>query len=282
MNVGGKSWIAMLGLKIFQSWRPRPRLSQFSLRTMLLTMVALSLVCHWCRVQNSHNLLRHAAMIELNQAGATVHSDLDPQQLFRNGHMPRLASAWTWDNWRPLFSPRFQVQAIDLAGQSDDATQWRALRLFPEVRELALRQSRATHEQLAVLGEMCGVQRLILDGTRLDHESLAQVAQLAELRALSLVDTPVDDAGVAQLVALQKLAVLHLDGTAVTDRCVEFLKRMPSLTEVRLYRTRVTPDAVGELDRALPHAERCNPAVLAAPLRPLVMLSSSVAPNTQP
>jgi serine/threonine protein kinase len=112
-----------------------------------------------------------------------------------------------------------------------------------------------TSRGLNNVGEVPNLRDLNLRGTAMTNEDLDLVAQFSGLEVLWLGMTKVDDDGLQKLVGLQSLRVLDLRETAVTGAGLEQVAQLPRLEALDLTGTRVPSERVDALQEKLPNCK---------------------------
>ncbi len=105
------------------------------------------------------------------------------------------------------------------------------------------------------VGELVELRGLGFDHKYSSNEGIAFITNITELRSLSLQNSSVDDDGISHIVKLTKLQTLFLDGSKVTDAGLKLLKNLKSLTLLSVRNLAVSPQAVADLQAALPDCE---------------------------
>ena len=92
---------------------------------------------------------------------------------------------------------------------------------------------------LAVLGNVVGLQNLLLDGTSITDAGLVHVSKIGGLKSLFLDNCKITDAGLDHLQPIAGLQRLWLGGTGVTNEGMAKLKTFKSLNYLGLRWTKV-------------------------------------------
>ena len=110
--------------------------------------------------------------------------------------------------------------------------------------------------------EVCGacsqLSRLRLFGIGnpiVSKELLASIIQLSQIESLSLQNTGITDNDLLSIQKMTKLKTLLLDNAKVTDEGLKTLKSFTGLTRLGMMGLNVTPQAVAELEAALPNCK---------------------------
>ena len=203
--------------------KPRRRWLQFSLRTMLVLMLAFGCGFGWLAYQIKQARQQREAANVIEKLGGTI--DWDPT----SGGMIRTAMAWVGK----------------LLGQD----------LFVDVRSVYLDNTPVTDAGLEHLRGLRQLQVLDLDNTQVTDAGLEHLRGLTQLRWLYLDNIGVTDAGVKQLRGLTQLERLSLDDTQVTDAGLVHLRGLTKLEWLDVSNTKVTDAGVAKLQKALPNVQ---------------------------
>ena len=103
------------------------------------------------------------------------------------------------------------------------------------------------------------VLQLNFDDAEASHyfgdDEASHLKVLTELTRLNLSHTEITDAGLGHLEGLTSLTWLDLRDTQITDAGLKHLEGLTNLTTLDLRLTQVTPEGVKKLQRALPECE---------------------------
>lgn len=143
---------------------------------------------------------------------------------------------------------------LNLSGKSViTADGLRSLKTCPLFRHLYLEQvSLAPLDLMTMIDELKNLSSLSVNDMPVTDNLLVYLQVLKGLETLSLQNTSVTDAGTAHLAKLTSLKALLLDGSKVTDQGLPSLKSLNKLTLLSVRRLNVSPQAVDELQKALP------------------------------
>ena len=203
--------------------RPKRRWFQFSLRSLLLAVLVISLPLAWIGHKLNQLLRRNEAVSLIRQSGGT--DDYDGYgKHFLTEETPSLPWLERLVGSQVLAQPK----DVDLAGTS------------------------VTDAELAKLANLEGVEMLDLAATPISDAGLAHLARLRGLRCLALCNTKITDNGLKHLTDFAQLQRLNLEGTLITDAGLVHLKRLTKLEFLWLANTNVTQDAIADLQEALP------------------------------
>lgn len=187
---------------------------QFSLRTLLLLVLVVSLPVSWFAVRMQKAIRQREAAEALEALGCIVAFDNDTA------------------------SPR-----------SDWLGGWFGDDVFLVVGN----ESEVSDTDLMLLAEFSQLKTLYLDRTDVTDAGLEHLSGLHNLDELWLSDTQVTDAGLEHLTALDNLGTLVLDGTNVSDAGLDSLRRIESLRMLSLPYGKITLKQVERLQEALPN-----------------------------
>lgn len=194
---------------------PRRRWLRFSLRALLLLVLAIAGVLGWLL-----HMVREQgiAMAALQRSGSTC--------MFRFAEREELTAA----------EPRWRIW---LGEEPARDVVWLAID-GPEVKPLALIASR-TDSEVMFESPSASPTAAVTDA------SLKHIQALPRLQVLCLAGMPVTDVGVAQLGGLAQLKMLVLEGTQVTDAGLKPLGGLARLEWLNLNKTRVTGAGMSRL-----------------------------------
>lgn len=259
---------------------------QFSVRTLLVGILALSAILSWYAALTQQARRQKATVEAIRRLGGTVGYDWEWGYV-PAGKVPPFAEARPGARPQPSWSRKLlgddyfdKVGFVGLCGprKRDDALQH--LGELADLERLSLHESRVTDTGLAYLTlltnlkTLClsqtevgnaglkhlegltNLQWLDLSGTRVTDAGLVHLEGLVNLQRLDLSRTQVNGAGLAHLRGLVNLQLLDLSRTEVTDAALEQLREFPSLRQLRLSYTVVS-------DAGLKHLEgRARPPTL--------------------
>ena len=224
---------------------------QFSLRTLLLVMVLVSVALSWlaCKLENAR---RQRVTIEKLQGLQLFASywrpaeDGVPTNCLAKGRWPeslvRLSGLEFFYNVRGVYSLGvIAPRPIQLAFADRDLV---LLNSMTSLTELYVDDTEVTDAGLPHLKSLLHLEELGLARTGVTDEGLVHLRALRYLKSLDLEDTDVGDAGLVHLRALQRLERLDLSGTRVTHRGLLSLQHLPQLKALDLSNTKLADGAV--------------------------------------
>lgn len=193
--------------------KPKRRWLRFSLRSMLLLVLGLS-VFFAVYANRVHRQQRAIAAIET--LGGSVS--------YANGE-----AGWTPDWLRKLLGKDF----------------------FFDVKKVHLDSGAAIHnvkdEDLRHLLVFPHLKDVYLQSNLITDEGLDTLRQLEELEAVYLISAQVSDEGLAKLKGLQNLRALNLDWTGVTSSGLRHLSSFPNLEHLHLMELHLNEDGLSHL-----------------------------------
>ena len=263
------------GSKPHRSWQ------QFSLRTLLLAMLVLS-VCFalfaW-RLQRARR--QAAAVATIRKLGGSITYDYQNVVVLANSPPPQ-STVPTWllkslgeDFFHEVVavliasrSPKSQAE-IDACWRGvaqlskldslqahgrwvDGRTTTEAVRHHTMLRSLSLRDSNLRCADLEPLMQLSDLQFLDLSGNPIADDVADYVSIFPKLTNLGLAQSKIGDAAMATLAENSNLAVISLNFTGVSDRGLENLAELQSLEVVMVKGTKVTPEGIKRFQQVRP------------------------------
>ena len=247
--------------------RPR-RFLQFSLRSLLVFVLLVSIGMSWLGVKMERARRQREAVEAIEKAGTVCHES-DPfgvRSLIGAFTGQDLVSdvAIVWcgrefgDDEAGHLKALTDLIHLDLAASqiTDDGLEH--LESLTILNTLSLSRTQVSDAGLEHLEGLTRLHYLDLSNTQLTGPELENLNGLANLTTLILCDTPVTNVGLKHLAGLTTLEHLNLARTQVTDAGLEHLTGLTNLTYLDLSGPRVTPEGVKKLQEALPHCEIVN------------------------
>jgi len=249
---------------------------QFSIRSLLVLVVAVAVPCSWLAVQKQQAKRQREVYNVLREFRGIIAYDFRHSSNRKEPDVP----AWLmklFDNDVDFFADlervclaagreftdaelacvgeltELEFLALGGAGISDGAVEH--LRGLTDLEHLSLNRATVSDAGLEHLEGMINLERLFLHGTQVGDAGLEHLAGLSSLQILALGDTEVTDAGLKHLEGLVNLSRLDLEETNVTDAGLQHLKLLTNLETLDLARTQVTDEGVIQLRQALPNVE---------------------------
>ena len=176
---------------------------QFSLRSMLVMVVAVAVPCSWLAAEMKKAREQEAAVEAIERAG---------------GHWAygrEISGDIEYMIVGPLYGPEWLRKLL-----GDD--------FFNDVKYVAFTSTiatQATDADLAHVAELKHLTSLFVGDTQITDAGLAKIAGLSELRELILYSPKFTDRGMEYLAGLKKLRSLYLTDTQVTDEGIKNLQR---------------------------------------------------------
>ena len=228
---------------------------QFSLRTLMIGVTLLAVLCGWFGMKVERARKRHEAVEAIRKLGGYVHYDyeMDP-----NGFSLLLTPPPAPDWLIKLLGIDFfaDVAMVDLPGTLPPDLRRHIDLNKPPPEDLRRENERATAICLKQLPLLPHITNLGLIGTQITDDQLQYLEGLDVLQKLWLNGTPVGDAGLVHLKKLPQLRYLVLwFDTRISDVGLKHLQGMSQLRELSLDDTNVTDAGKTELQKALPKCE---------------------------
>jgi len=180
---------------------------QFTIRSLLLLVVAVAIPCSWIgdRMRQAKRQLQGIALVE--RIGGAAYVRFGPSEL-----QERLQSVLP-----AVFFDDVDIVKFDSKHNSlSDADLSEVVRLLPRIEVLKLDTTAVTDAGLRSLGGLKDLVVLTLNNTKITDAGLEVLRNTKNVRALELDGTSVTDAGIEGLTG-HKLWRLCLSGTKVTD-----------------------------------------------------------------
>jgi len=193
----------------------RRRWYQFSLRTLLIVVLVLSLPLGWIGWKLEKAREQRKAVEAILKEGASVWYDYQMKKetgvLIPGAEPP--GPAWL----RKLLGDDVFADVVQVFLRGDNVdSQLKQIKGFTKMRTLHT-YKHVTDAGLEHITGMKELKILSLDGSQITDEGLAHLSGLTELRLLMLSRTQITDAGLRHLNGLTKLTGLHVVDTRVTD-----------------------------------------------------------------
>ena len=255
----------------------RRRFLRYSLRTMLVVVLVLSVWLGWMAnlARRQRNAVKRATELGASMAFAF---QLDERDRWIRDPQP-WAPDWLRSAVGEDYFRRIAIVNFDEGSDPTDGD-LALLENFPDLRQLTLTDRRKiTDEGLRYIAPLKQLTVLTLRGTQVRGPGLHHISDLENLELLTFDHTPLTDEGLRHLKNLTNLYLLHLSDTKITDEGLPYLAHLTSLesldlsnTDVsdaglkhlvglkRLKRislsgTNVTKNGVAELQAALPNCQ---------------------------
>lgn len=196
-----------------QSSKPNQKLRwyQFSLRSLLIFVTLIAVLCSWFAVQMQHAERQREAVevIRKKRLGVWYNYHGRVLETSLNSKAEPPGPAWL-----------YKLLGVDL---------------FYHVEYVFLRGEEVTNEDLEYFKELNQVAELDLGETRITDEGLEQIKGLKHLKILFLNNTKITDAGLKHLEGLHELRRLDVPGTRVTQAGIDQLKKSLPNVEIELH-----------------------------------------------
>ena len=232
--------------------KPKRRWYQFSLRTLIVSVVIGGAVFGWIGMrmnQARDNRERVAAVEKAVDEIGTPRGEVESEY-------KQLRSATCLEE---LFddpgSPDdpvgvLNVSIVTLSGTDVTDADLEHLKEFTDLKQLAL--CSMFHFFISGSGRSADDPPQLFDVT---DTGLEHLKSLTNLEDLGLADSKITDAGLEHLKGLTKLTSLSLRNTDVTDAGLEHVKELTNMRTLHLHETNVTAAGVRKLKQALPNCK---------------------------
>ena len=225
---------------------------QFSLRSLLVLVVVVALLCSWFMVELKVAREQKAAVEGIEKLGGGVIYDYEVDQFDKQLVEPSAPLCL-----RNLLGSDFlgDVVGVSLWDAKVTDTWFEHLKGFNKLDAINLAGTPITDSGLEQLALWPKLRYLYLDYTGITNLGLERLRALRQLRVLSLNGTRITDDGLRQLRGLSNLRDLVLPFTAVTDGGLESLEDLTKLESLILSGTKVTTAGIAKLQQALPNCK---------------------------
>lgn len=142
-----------------------------------------------------------------------------------------------------------RVVAVDVFdGQKLRGRDLDHLSLLPNLRELDLRRTQLSDEELCKLRPLTGLRGLSIESSELTDRGLLHLEGLAKLESLSLAGSNhITDRGMVRLRPIQSLKTLVLHKVPVGGAGLKDIATLPNLRQLHFYDCPVTDNALAHL-----------------------------------
>ena len=248
--------------------QPRHFRFQFSLRTLLLLVLLVSLGMSWLatRIGQTDQECRIADSIESHQGDLCWGIEIRNDRFYGSYRPSKDVLPWNaYDAVRFLESPYSifrTIQTVSFARYTDrhptlmtrtdfamSADVLSQIGHLKHLRQLNLAGTNTTDEMLAGIQNMRSLEELNLQRTAITDDGLKHLRRFHRLRHLNVSETRVTGVGFDYLDGLTHLEVLNLDGTPITSEGLASLQGLRSLDYLDLQTTTITDNAVDYLAR---------------------------------
>ena len=218
---------------------------QFSIRSLLVLVVAVALPCSWLAVEMEKAKQQKEAMDELVRLGCSV-----SRWQVGAKHEPLLYDKPVEPVWlRKLLGDDFFGTVLDLNlafVPISDAGLERLRGGLPQLRSLNLDDAKITEVGLQHIACFKQLEMLALRGSTVTR--LGPLQDLARLEFLDLRETSVNDTEIEHIEGLGQLEFLALDKTHITDAALQHVKSLTRLKTLSLGSTRVSDQGLERIE----------------------------------
>lgn len=201
--------------------KPKRRWLQFSLRTMLVLVLVVSVPLGWFAREVQRVRVQRKAATAIQELGGSV-------------------------RYSPVSSAGVRAAVVSL-GKLFGADMSRV------VTGVVLNGTQISDAGLAHLQGLPQLRTLFLDNTQVSDAGLAHLRGLPQLKGLRLASTKISDTGLVHLRGLTQLGGLDLANTQISDAGLKHLRGLTRLRILWLAKPQVTDAGVAQLQKALPN-----------------------------
>jgi hypothetical protein len=260
--IGMLLWL--LGALVFH------RRFQFSLRTLLVLMVAVAVPFSWLSVEMKKAREQKEAVDKIDNSGGRafydyingIHRtepglkqliDLLSDDFFKTAIEARFqGKAFTDDNLPIYLNNLPDIQAVYIEEVNLSENGLGHLKHLTSLELLNIRESKISDAGLMAISEFPHLTTLVLSYNAITDDGVKALSRMKGLRKLELERTKITDVGLSHLQNLTNLEELFLDETSVTDAGLRPLKVLCNLKILSVRNTQVTDKGIKELQQALP------------------------------
>jgi hypothetical protein len=220
---------------------------QFSLRTLLVFMLLVTIGCGWFARKLYKARQQRQAVATIIGMGGGVRYDFeqDPVKVKRKA------------GWLVNLLGQDFFQDVVSASVGANVTQEVLTRLdwLHHLNQLGFRDSSIYDGDLSHLHQWPELQYLYLSGTEITDAGLKYVERCSNLICLDVSETKITDVGLKSIQRLARLERLRLGATKITDSGLDCLKTLSQLRNLDVGATQVTDAGLETLRSALPGLE---------------------------
>ena len=237
--------------------KPKRRFLRYSLRTMLVVVLLLSVWLGWM-ANKAAKQRRAVALVE--ELGGGVVYDYDVSSTGPKTQKAPLVPEWLRELWGiDFFSTVGAVSFMNELRPSvtvavTDRQIAQITHGFPNVTHINLGGSAVGDSGLKHLASCEHLVSLVV-GDNTTDEGLRHLRDYPSLTELHLINVPITDAGVLQVCQMKQLIFLDLSGTRITDDGLVYVSELPNLQKLLLIGSDATHDGVARLRRQRPNLE---------------------------
>ena len=243
--------------------RPKLRWFRFSLRTLLVAVLVLSVPLSWLAVKLEKARQQRNAWVALESLGAYMLYDWGDDwgrlpSTISNPFSPEATKALQPDSsWlRDVFGNDFfdRVESVSLLNCKVTDADLEHVKGLPHLRHLSLDSPEITDAGLEHIAGLTSLEDLWLKNAQITDAGLEHLVGLTNLKRLKLTNTQITGTGLTHLAGLTNLELLTIHHTRVTDAGLTHLEGLTKLEELWLP-IQVTPDGERKLQNSLPHCK---------------------------
>jgi hypothetical protein len=201
---------------------------QFSIRSLLVLVVAVAVPCSWPAVEMKAAREQRASVEEVkNMHGDVIYDWQVDSGGNLSGHSKPPEPAWLLNLLgEDFFEAVVELRLWNPLGPAPITdTLLERIKGLNELHYLWLENTEITDNGLEYVAGLMQLQSLDLGYTNVTDKGLEKLRGLTELQTLGLRKTQITDTGLQQLAGLSRLRWLDLEGTSVTTAGVKKLKQ---------------------------------------------------------
>ena len=227
---------------------------QFSLRSLLVLVVAVAVPCTWLAVEIRQAIRQKDGVEAIKMAGNWVTYDFEIDASGKERANPQPPEpAWL----RRFLDVELFCDVVEASATTNAAIE--KVDNFPGLRTLFVFSpgcgddpKEVTDVGLACLSGCSHLEKLYLRHTSITDSGLRHVAGLRNLKHLDIQDTKITDAGLENLKGMTRLESLDIRLNDATDVGLRHIQGLQELKLLLLFGTKVTEEGVREFQEAMP------------------------------
>lgn len=205
---------------------------QFSLRTILGVMLALSLLLGLPRIRS---IRQHLTAKQLARAS------IDIRVVKEAPKQPLLSRLLFGDNTYD------HVFIIDIVESNASPSDLQLLQHFPSTLVFAVENTPHAEHALEVATRLPNIERLVVKDVAITEKGLQHLGQLHKLRQLNFWNIDHKDADFGVCGNLENLEQVRFAGPSIGDKEIQWLRNCPKLSDVRIDNTRISAAGLNQL-----------------------------------
>lgn len=227
--------------------KPRPRWYQFTLRTLLFSMLILSLLLGGFAWRKQRAGKQAEAVASLRGLRCSVLYDYEVEAIKRQ------STKWPPDSGWPSFLVKglgqdffHNVNAVNTGDQTPSSEErirfWDSVDRLSKLHQLVLSKGWMDHEGLTRLRHPQKLEILVIASCLVTDDDLKVVGSMTGLKTLQIygLDYPITDEGIAALDDLSELETLLLGSSKITDDSAPHLAKHRKLANLQIVANHLT------------------------------------------